>query len=286
MTWNKIFWIGAGVIVGLIALILLLLNTMNFGSSTKEIQAMFKEKKYQPEKKVYESEYGNIKIISVGEDTTKPLLVLVHGSPGSWDAYAKYLSDCDLQEHFRMISLDRWGYGSNFKGKPEASVFKQAAILHPVIQQNRYKAKVYMMGHSYGGPVIARYAMDYPEEVDGLFFIAPSIDPKQEKVKWYQNASASLLVRWALPSAIDVCNREILPLKAELTEMLPLWDKITASVWHFHGTKDVLVPYENADFAQKMLKNVPFERIDFEGENHFILWTKMDTIKQYLLKLY
>ncbi|MBX7240228.1 MAG: alpha/beta hydrolase [Bacteroidia bacterium] len=285
MAWNKIFWIGAGVIIGLIALVFLLLHTMNFGTSAKEVQKMFAGKKYQPEEKVYQSEYGDISIISVGEDTTKPLLVFAHGSPGGWDAYARYLSDCDLQEHFRMISFDRWGYGKNFRGKPEVSIYKQAAILHPVILQNRYSEKVYMMGHSYGGPVIARYAMDYPDEVNGLFFVAPSIDPAQEKVKWYQNASASIFVRWMLPAEIDVCNREILPMKTELTGMLPLWNNIKASVWHFHGTKDVLVPFENADFAQKMLKHVDFQRIDFEGENHFILWTKLDTIKKYLLKL-
>src|SRR6478672_7730789 len=36
-----------------------------------------------------------------------PTLFLIHGSPGSWDAYEKYLSDSLLLQQYRMIAIDR-----------------------------------------------------------------------------------------------------------------------------------------------------------------------------------
>jgi pimeloyl-ACP methyl ester carboxylesterase len=49
-----------------------------------------------------------------GADTL-PTLFFVHGSPGSWIKFGKYLMDTDLLKKYRMISIDRPGFGySNF----------------------------------------------------------------------------------------------------------------------------------------------------------------------------
>ncbi len=49
-------------------------------------------------------------------------------------------------------------------------------ILELVVNQ-----KTILVGHSLGGPVIARTAMDYPDLVDGLILVGGSIDPEMEK---------------------------------------------------------------------------------------------------------
>ena len=41
-----------------------------------------------------------------GTDTL-PTLFFVHGTPGSWDAFEKYLKDKDLLKKFRMVSIDK-----------------------------------------------------------------------------------------------------------------------------------------------------------------------------------
>src|SRR5665213_2489809 len=48
--------------------------------------------------------------VSVGTDTMRTI-VFVHGSPGSWDAFSPYLQDSTLRTRFRMISIDRPGFG-------------------------------------------------------------------------------------------------------------------------------------------------------------------------------
>ncbi|WP_460996415.1 alpha/beta fold hydrolase [Spirosoma harenae] len=47
--------------------------------------------------------------VSIGA-ADKPTLVFVHGSPGSWNAFASYLKDSLFLEHYRMVSLDRPGF--------------------------------------------------------------------------------------------------------------------------------------------------------------------------------
>ena len=43
-----------------------------------------------------------------GSDTL-PTLLFVHGTPGSWDAFAAYLRNKELMQHYRLISIDRRG---------------------------------------------------------------------------------------------------------------------------------------------------------------------------------
>lgn len=269
----------------LIASLFIFAKMLDMGIDKDKLKKEMAASKLPFSTKIYETVYGKVKAIEVGKDTTLPLMIFVHGSPGSWDAFSKYLLDSSLQVKFRMISVDRLGYGGSNKGIPEGSLFKQAAILEPIVKENIFHQKVILVGHSYGGPTIARFAMDYPNLVQKLIFIAPSIDPEQEKVLWYQRFAATKLITNILSSDINVCNREILPLKKELTDMLPLWKNITASVMYFHGKKDKLVPYANASFAQKQLAHVPFELIDFPKENHFIPWTQFEVIKKKMLEL-
>lgn len=280
-------------LIGIIFLIIIIglliyINSVPMGMKPSEINALFKGKKYQPVAKIYnnteDKQAVKVAAMEIGDNDSLPLVILVHGSPGGWDAYSKYLADPEMQDKVRMVAIDRLGYGGTNKGKPETSLVQQSNILKPIISQKKHNQKVILVGHSYGGPVIARFAMDYPDLVDGLVFLAPSIDPSQEKVKWYQRVGGWKVIRWALPSWLDVCNREILPLKKELTDMLPLWKNIRCPVLFLHGKKDKLVPYANALFAEKQLAHVPFDLTSFPEENHFIVWTQFEVVKRAILK--
>ena len=64
------------------------------------------------------------------------------------------------------------------------------------------------------------------------------------------------------------------------------WDRITMPVSIIHGTKDVLVPFENLAYAKEKLTNADtvFTKV-FENESHFILWTHEKEIVAELVKL-
>jgi len=53
---------------------------------------------------------NSLHYVSTGSDTL-PVLVFVHGSPGSWNAFENYLKDSELLRRFYIISIDRPGFG-------------------------------------------------------------------------------------------------------------------------------------------------------------------------------
>jgi pimeloyl-ACP methyl ester carboxylesterase len=213
------------------------------------------------------------------------LVVFIHGSPGSWDAFSSYLMDPSLTTTARLVSVDRPGYGSSERGRVEVSLQNQAALISESIRAEGMGKPAILVGHSLGGPVAARLAMDFPELVSGLVLVAPSIDPAMEETKWFQIPANWFWVRWILPSALDVCNQEILPLKGELEKMLPLWKGIKIPVRLIQGLDDDLVPPENADFAERVLIHADLKVTRVPGLNHFVPWSRPDLINAAIVEL-
>lgn len=218
---------------------------------------------------------------------TLPWIVLVHGSPGSADAFLHYLSDTMLTNKANVVAIDRpgFGYTSGF-GKPEPSQAIQAQAVKDVMDHLAPGKKVILAGHSLGGPVAARFAMDYPERTAGLVLAAGSIDPAQEKHPWWQWAVDNPPLCWLTPKSLWTSNAEIIPLEGELKQMLPMWDKITCPVRVLHAKDDSLVPVENAEFARNMIKNSPDIKFNImEKGDHFFVWTDESILRNALLEL-
>lgn len=94
-----------------------------------------------------------------------------------------------------------------------------------------------MVGHSLGGPLIARVAMDYPELVDGLIMVAPSIDPGLEPKEWFRAPLATPFFSWILPRSFRASNDELYQLKPELENMLTRWPEVIAPTIVIQGKK-------------------------------------------------
>ncbi|MFK7908908.1 MAG: alpha/beta fold hydrolase [Chitinophagales bacterium] len=218
--------------------------------------------------------------LQVGKDDSQNLVLMAHGSPGSLDAYMDYLTDKTLSENALLIAVDRTGFGYSDFGNAERSLQSQALQLKPILEKYADR-NIILVGHSYGGPLIARMAMDYGEWVDALVMVAPSISPELEPQEWWRKPLDWWGIRSLIPPAFRVCNQEILPLKKELEKMLPLWRDIQCPVTVLQGMEDTLVPKGNADFAKQMLVNSSKVDIQMmEGDGHFILWSKMDVVKK------
>ncbi len=262
-------------LLGVVGLVIFV-QTVDFSIDEETINASFTELKYQPESKSFLFEDRTMHYVTVG-DTSKPAVLFVHGSPGSWDNFLGFLNDSTLLEKFYLISVDRPGFGKSGVGIPERSLEKQAAAIAQVLV--REKTSAILVGHSYGGPVITRMAIDSPNYVDGLIIVAGSVDPDLEKTKWYQIPVHYKVLSWVLPGLLYSTNEEILALKKELQKMMPLWEKITQPVSIIQGGKDNLVPPGNAVFANKMLENASVEMIEVPEMNHFVPWNRPDLIK-------
>lgn len=201
------------------------------------------------------------------------LVVFIHGSPGSWNAFIDYFKADSLLSKMDMISIDRPGFGLSGYGLAETSLEIQAHQIKQVTDLFPHKKKI-LVGHSLGGPVIARMAMDYPTAFSGLIMVAPSIDPDMEKEEWYRGIIDTYVGGWVTPKEFEVSNDEILPLKEELEEMIPLWPRIQIPSIVIQGTQDGLVPKENADFAKRMMADSILEVWMLQEADHFLVWNK------------
>src|SRR3954452_8330882 len=79
------------------------------------------KKEFAKHKASFESEYYKIQhrtlhYVITGRDSF-PTLIFIHGSPGNWDVFKEYMVDSSLQQHYRMISVDRPGFGYSDFGK-------------------------------------------------------------------------------------------------------------------------------------------------------------------------
>ncbi|KPJ78955.1 MAG: hypothetical protein AMJ54_01135 [Deltaproteobacteria bacterium SG8_13] len=213
-----------------------------------------------------------------------PLIVMIHGTPGSWHAYAELMTDESLLARAYLVAVDRPGFGKSGRGGIVASIEQQAAFLQPIIERESIDRRAILVGHSLGAPIAVRLAMDYPKLVSGLVLVAPSLDPDLEKPRWYNHLAASALINWALPDELALANQEIMPLSAQLAEMLPRWACIRVPVIVVQGEKDKLVSPGNADFAQRVLKDrATVVRVADQG--HFVLWNRPLLIRNQILAL-
>ena len=223
--------------------------------------------------------------LQIGNDPAKPYVVFVHGSPGSlWD-YGPYLKDSQLSKMANLVSVDRAGFGFSEFGKAELSLQKHADQLKDVLL-NLHNEKIILVGHSYGGPILAKATMTYPTLVKGQIFIAPSISPEHEPPNGWRKAANFPLLRWFTPPALKACNQEIIPLKDELLQMEQDWSKIMSPTTIIQGTLDKLVPMENATWGKKAMPQNPYVKLVLlEKENHFILWTRSEVVKREIISL-
>jgi len=274
-------WLRSGLIAVLVFIVSLALleSCMQFRMSRSEIDTYFSNKPHKGVLRQYRVDTRNIHYVIAG-DSTLPLVVFVHGSPGSLSAFIDFLADTALLKVAQLATIDRPGFGYSNFGMAEPSLKRQAACLRPLLEKHKGQRPIILVGHSLGGPLVARMAMDFPELVDGLILVAPSIDPSLEPNEWFRGPLATPFLKWVLPRSLRASNEEIYHLKPELEEMVPLWPRITASTTVIQGKKDVLVPWANATYAQRMITNAPVKLMMVDDMNHFVPWSHPQLIRQ------
>jgi pimeloyl-ACP methyl ester carboxylesterase len=253
--------------------------------SDRAVAKYFKDKPVKPT--FHFAPLGDARVHYAEMGTTgAPLVVFIHGSPGSWDAFISYYTDSAFYAGLHLLSIDRPGYGKSGLGNAEPSLHTQAAAIYAILQQAAPGQKAVLAGHSLGGPVAVRFAIDYPDATAGLVLIAPSVDPAMEKEEWYRPFLNKRIVRVLLPTELDVSNQEIMPLKAELIAMLPHWREILAPVTILQGTDDSLVSPANARFAaRKLVRSQRVKVVMLEDMNHFIPWRRPEVIKRAIVQI-
>lgn len=229
-------------------------------------------------------------------DSSKPGILFIHGTPGSWQAFQSYLNDKDLQKKYFLVSIDRPGWGQsktnlassqNSLQSDEVSVTTQSSFafqarsILAVMQQYPDK-KWILVGHSLGASIAPRVALLQPKKIKGMLLLSGSFKPKLGKPRWYNRLANTLLVSWMLPAHWQYSNREIMALSDELNALENDLNtqKLDIHVVLIQGMRDRLVSPKNAEYVRKHWPR-SFSEVDvveLPNAGHFIVWRQTPLI--------
>ena len=214
-----------------------------------------------------------------------PTLFFVHGSPDGWSRYKEFLKDKDLLTKYRLIAIDRPGFGYSQFGDAK-NLEDQSKLISQFVRSIKNSEPIYAIGHSYGGPLIVKLQVDNHDLFDGLILLSPAVDPKEEKPERWRHIMKIPPLKYLLPGAFRPSNTELVYLKKDLQELDKEWEKITCPVWIMHGDKDTYVPVANVDYAKKKLTKARSVEVRIlKGADHFIPKERYYDIKEVLMKL-
>jgi pimeloyl-ACP methyl ester carboxylesterase len=142
-------------------------------------------------------------------------IVLLHGASGAHGDMMVTLGS-RLIDRYRVIAIDRPGHGWSDRpgGRADAAPARQAALIHEALAAIGVKHAV-VVGHSLGGSVATRLALDHPEIVSGLMLLAPATHPWPSGVAWYYTPATTPVLSTlfthtlAMPLGLAVFDRAI-----------------------------------------------------------------------------
>jgi pimeloyl-ACP methyl ester carboxylesterase len=130
-------------------------------------------------------------VVELGAATGAPPLVLIHGAGCNLEDMRLSLGERLAARH-RVILIDRPGLGWSLrKGRSGGSPAYQASVLRGVLDRLGVERAV-VVGHSWGGALALRFALDHPDRVAGLMLLAPPLYP-------FARGMSSLYALFALP---------------------------------------------------------------------------------------
>ena len=195
------------------------------------------------------------------------------------------MMDTALLQHFRIISIDRPGFGYSGFGTA-LHLDEQAVLINTIIEKENNNKPLHLIGHSIGGPVIVKLAQLYPDEISSLTILAGSISPKDEPKEYWRYLFLYTPLKILMPGAFRPSNDEIVYFKKDLYSLDTGYATVKMPVTFIHGDADKFVTVKNVEYGKKKLAANPHVKvIIIPAASHFIPWEHFNLIKDHLLSL-
>lgn len=137
---------------------------------------------------------ARLHVVDIGpRDLAEPPIVLIHGASANLQSMRQPLGDLLARDH-RVILFDRPGHGwSDRVSLADSTPQAQADMIAEALDKLSISRAV-VVGHSWGGALVAALAVRHPERVAGLVMLAPVTHPWTTGVAWYHNLAATPLL--------------------------------------------------------------------------------------------
>lgn len=260
----------------------LTVNYFKMRESNKEFnKGLSQNQKVKFEK--YRIKRNKIRYCHNGVDSL-PVVLFIHGAPASISFWKPFFQDSVMTSRAELVAVDRPGYGYSSFGKLYLSYYTQAALIAPIVEKYGKNRKLILVGSSYGGPLCALLAAQYPEYVSGILLVSSSIAPGEEAI-WKITRLIDSPLGEFFPRVLQVATAEKIHHKRMLEEISGEWAKIKCPVIMLHGSQDNLIYPSNASFVYNKFKKAPRRITIMGGLKHNIVVTRPDIIVEKILKL-
>ncbi|MDZ4665760.1 MAG: alpha/beta hydrolase [Bacteroidota bacterium] len=272
------------VIVGVGILIALSLNSCfsKYILTDKELEEHYAQKNFKPvhhslnyaKKKLHYVEFG---------DSSKPLLLLIHGAPGAWYTWMNFTDDDSVRTNFHVIAIDRLGYGKSNYGKAERDIMEQVCSIQSVIDQFPNK-QLLITGRSYGAPIAAVLAAMNERRCTSLYLFSPVISPYKEKMYWFSGLGKVFFVKWMLPKALNVATVEKYAHVSQMKQLLAFYPEVKANTVIVAGEKDWVAHPSNYKVCDSLVCGPQKRKVLIKEGNHFLTFQYPKTLSSLIYK--
>lgn len=252
--------------------------------TSKELNEHFANKKYRAKYSIEIIDKQPIFVAETG-DSSKPVLMLIHGAPGAWYGYLNLMDDSVLRKNFHILSIERPGYGHSNYGETLIPPKKQAEILLKIVEKYTYNnQQATILGRSYGAPIAIWMAAVNQKTIKKIVLVSSVLDPDKEKFYWFSPFGKWKVVQLFLPKILNVATKEKYAHSEEMTKLFPFISKVTCDSYILQGCKDWIADTTNFSYAQKTLVNSKQECYCLPDNGHLITYERPELIREILLK--
>lgn len=211
-----------------------------------------------------------------------PVLILLHGAPGSASAFEWYVLDSALNANFDVYVPDRLGYGRSVPGQYHG-IAAQANFYTKWIEHSFAGRTVYVFGHSYGATIASAMGIQSSAEVDKLLLYAPALDPENEKYFPLGRLSIYKWSRWMFSSSLRVSGMEKYRHAPELAQLEKTWHQFNVPALYVHGTKDRIVPYLNLQYSKQHFPQKFMHFLSLQDKGHLGVFTEKENSRDLMI---
>ncbi len=277
---KKTVKISGFIFIALILVISVLVYRFTKPNTDLQIIEKFEDESFQPVINYIIYKDKKVRVISMQKelDSTLPVLLFVHGSPGSSMDFNRYLKNEELNNRANLITYDRLGYGNMNTGEVLNSVGEEVEVLHQIIDKIDSE-NIILIGYSYGGTIILASQKKYKKKIA----LAAAVRGDLEPMFWALNLYKWNLTRPLIPKVLQAASEEKLRHVTELKKYENQWNISESKVLSIHGKLDKIVPFQNSMFLKNIFDKDKFTLLPIENGNHSLIWTDFELINQQIL---